>query len=146
MTAAPVMKKVLVYGALLAVAIAVVGSIIGYLVAGGSGVASALVGTALAVVFLAITALSILVAGKYSITVFFGIVMGAWLLKFVLFLVIVFLLKDLPWVHTVVLFLSIVAGVVGTLVVDVVVIAKSRMPYVSDISLPGDGDDAERQR
>src|SRR5688572_21398266 len=144
MTAAPVMKKVLVYGALLAVAIAVVGSIIGYLVAGGSGVASALVGTALAVVFLAITALSILVAGKYSITVFFGIVMGAWLLKFVLFLVIVFLLKDLPWVHTVVLFLSIVAGVVGTLVVDVVVIAKSRMPYVSDISLPGHCDDAER--
>ena len=146
MTAAPVMKKVLIYGALLAVAIAVVGSIIGYLVAGGSGVASALVGTALAVVFLGITALSILVAGKYSITVFFGIVMGAWLLKFVLFLVIVFLLKDLPWVHTVVLFLSIVAGVVGTLVVDVVVIAKSRMPYVSDISLPGEGDDAERQR
>jgi len=144
MTAAPVMKKVLLYGALLALAIAVVGSIIGFLVAGGSGVASALVGTALAVVFLAITALSILMASRYSITVFFGIVMGAWLLKFVLFLVIVFLLKDLPWVHTMVLFLSIVAGVVGTLVVDVVVIAKSRMPYVSDISLPGDGDDAER--
>lgn len=144
MTAAPVMKKVLFYGALLAVAIAVVGSIIGFLVAGGSGVVSALVGTALAVVFLAITALSILIASRYSITVFFGIVMGAWLLKFVLFLVIIFLLKDLPWVHTQVLFLSIVAGVVGTLVVDVVVIAKSRMPYVSDITLPGDGDDAGR--
>lgn len=143
MTAAPIMKKVLVYGAILAVAIAVVGSVIGYFVAGGSGVASALVGTALAVVFLAITALSILIAGKYSITVFFGIVMGAWLLKFVLFLVIVFLLKDLPWVHTVVLFLSIVAGVVGTLVVDVVVIARSRMPYVSDVTLPGERDDAD---
>lgn len=138
MTAAPVMKKVLAYGAILAVGIAVVGSVIGYFVAAGNGVASALVGTALAVVFLAITALSILIAGRYSITVFFGIVMGAWLLKFVLFLVIIFLLKDLPWVHTVVLFLSIVAGVVGTLVVDVVVIAKSRMPYVSDVTLPGD--------
>ena len=144
MTVVPVMKKVLLYGALLAAAIAVVGSVIGFLVAGGSGVASALVGTALAVVFLAITALSILLASRYSITVFFGIVMGAWLLKFVLFLVIVFLLKDLPWVHTVVLFLSIVAGVVGTLVVDVVVIARSRMPYVSDITLPGDGEDAGR--
>src|SRR5690554_3806780 len=144
MIVVPVMKKVLLYGALLAAAIAVVGSVIGFLVAGGSGVASALVGTALAVVFLAITALSILLASRYSITVFFGIVMGAWLLKFVLFLVIVFLLKDLPWVHTVVLFLSIVAGVVGTLVVDVVVIARSRMPYVSDITLPGDGEDAGR--
>lgn len=145
MTAAPVMKKVLLYGAILAVAIALVGSIIGYLVAGGAGVASALVGTAMAVVFMAITAASILVAGRYNIAAFFGIVMGAWLLKFVLFLVLIFLLKDLPWVHVQVLFLSIVAAVVGTLVVDVVVIAKSRMPYVSDVTLPGDGND-ERNR
>ncbi|MEX1079336.1 MAG: hypothetical protein WED09_09550 [Homoserinimonas sp.] len=136
MSAAPVMKKVLLYGGALAVAIAVIGSVIGFLVADGDGVASALVGTVMAVVFLGITAVSILIASRYSIGIFFGIVMGAWLLKFVLFLVLIFLLKDLPWVHTQVLFLSIVAGVVGTLVVDVVVIARSRMPYVSDITLP----------
>lgn len=146
MTAAPIMKKLLGYGAILAVAIAVVGSVIGSFVAGGSGVASALVGTAMAVAFLAITAISILVASRYSITVFFGIVMGAWLLKFVLFLVIIFLLKDLPWVHPQVLFLSIVVAVVGTLVVDVVVIARSRMPYVSDITLPGAGEHGDQDK
>jgi hypothetical protein len=140
-TAVPVMKKVLLYGAVLAVAIALVGSVIGYFVAGGSGIASALVGTAMAVLFLAITAVSIIIAGRYNIAAFFGIVMGAWLLKFVLFLVLIFLLKDLPWVHTLVLFLSIVAAIVGTLVVDVVVIAKSRMPYVSDVTLPGASDE-----
>lgn len=140
MTAAPVMKKILLYGGLLAVAIAVIGSIIGGLTVGLIGVTSALIGTALAVVFLAITALSVLIAGKYSITAFFGIVMGAWLLKFVLFLVLIFMLKDQPWIHPQVLFLSIVAGVIGTLVVDMVVIAKSRMPYVSDVSLPGDSE------
>ena len=145
MTAAPVLKKVLLYGAILAAAIAVVGSIIGYATVGPVGVTSALIGTAIAVVFLAITAVSILIAGKYSITAFFGIVMGAWLLKFVLFLVLVFLLKDQPWIHPQVLFLSIVAGVVGTLVVDVVVVAKSRMPYVSDIELPGEARDDEKR-
>ncbi|HEU4806768.1 MAG TPA: hypothetical protein VFT01_00780 [Homoserinimonas sp.] len=138
MTAAPVLKKVLVYGAVLAVAIALIGSIIGYLTVGPVGISSALIGTAMAVVFLAITALSILVAGKYSLGAFFGIVMGAWLLKFVLFLVLIFLLKDQPWLNPQVMFLSIVAAVVGTLVVDVVVVARSRMSYVSDIELPGD--------
>jgi hypothetical protein len=145
MTAAPVLKKVLLYGVILAVVIAVAGSIIGNLAVGPIGVTSALIGTAMAVVFLAITALSILVASKYNIAAFFGIVMGAWLLKFVLFLVLIFLLKDQPWIHPQVLFLSIVAAVVGTLVVDVVVIAKSRMPYVSDVTLPGADQDDERR-
>lgn len=138
MTAAPVFKRVLSYGGVLALAIAIVGSTIGYLVAGEIGVTSALVGTAMAIVFLSITVISILVAGRYNIAAFFGIVMGAWLLKFALFLVLIFLLKDQPWIHPQIMFLSIVAGVIGTLVVDVVVIAKSRMAYVSDIELPGD--------
>ena len=138
MTAAPVLKKALLYGVLLALAIAVVGSIAGYLAVGWVGVSSALIGTAMAVVFLAITALSILIAGKYSIGPFFGIVMGAWLLKFILFLVLIFVLKDQPWLSPQVMFLSIVAAVVGTLVVDVVVVARSRMSYISDIELPGE--------
>ncbi|MHA6695962.1 hypothetical protein [Homoserinimonas sp. A520] len=144
MTAAPILKKVLLYGAILAVAIAVIGSIVGYVTVGPVGISSALIGTVMAVVFLAITALSILVAGKYSLGAFFGIVMGAWLLKFVLFLVLIFILKDQPWLNAQVMFLSIVAAVVGTLVVDVVVVARSRMSYVSDIELPGDDKPAQR--
>lgn len=145
MTAAPVLKKVLLYGSLLAIAIAVVGSIVGGIAVGPVGVTSALIGTAMAVVFLAITALSILIAGKYSIGAFFGIVLGAWLLKFILFLVLIFVLKDQPWLNPVVMFLSIVAAVVGTLVVDVVVIARSRMSYISDIELPGDQTPGSKQ-
>jgi hypothetical protein len=142
-TAAPVLKKILRYGAILAIAIAVIGSVIGWFTVGGVGVVSALVGTAMAVVFLAITALSILIASRYSLGAFFGIVLGAWLLKFIIFLVLIFVLKDQPWLDTTVMFLSIVAAVVGTLVVDVVVVARSRMSYVSDVELPGsDGDDS----
>lgn len=138
MSAVPVLKKILVWGGLLALALAVVGSVVGYLVAEWTGVTSALIGTAMAVVFLAITALSILIAGRFGIAAFFGIVMGAWVLKFILFLVLVFLLKDQPWIQPKVMFLCLVIAVVGTLVVDLVVIARSRLPYVSDIALPGD--------
>ncbi|TQL48516.1 hypothetical protein FB562_1610 [Homoserinimonas aerilata] len=136
MSSVPVFKRVLLFGGLLAAVIAIVGSVIGYFVAGGVGVISALIGTAIALVFLGVTSASIIVASRYDLTVFFGIVMGAWLLKFVVFLALLFLLRDQPWIHPQVLFFCLVAAVLGTLVVDVVVIARSRMPYVSDIVLP----------
>lgn len=150
MSATPVLKRILAYGGILAAAIAIVGSIIGYAVAGGSGLVSALIGTAMSFVFLGITAGSILLAGRSSKSdmfspVFFSIVLGGWLLKFVVFLVLVFLLKDQSWVTPVVLFLSIVVGVIGSLVVDVLVVARTRMPYVSDIELPAPPTERESQ-
>ncbi len=137
MSAVPVLKRILVYGMVLAAAIAVAGSAIGFAVAGGRGLLGALIGTALALLFLGITAASIVVASRYSLIAFFGIVMGAWLVKFVLFLVLLLLLKDQPWIQPTVMLLCAVVAVVGTLVVDVIVIARSRLSYVSDIVLPG---------
>ena len=69
---------------------------------------------------------------------FFSAVLGTWLLKFVVFLAAVFWLGDQEWLDRLVLFITIVASVLASLVTDLVVVAKSRMPYVSDISLPGD--------
>lgn len=140
-TSIPVFRRVLRYGGILAAGIAVVGMVVGGLTAGGAGVLSALIGTVLAVVFMGITAASILLANRYAgresaIGAFFGIVMGGWLLKFVVFLVLLVLLKDQPWINPTVLFLSIIAGVVGSLVVDAVVLFTSRMPYASDVLLP----------
>ncbi len=134
--------RILRYGALLALAIAVIGCLVGGLTVGPTGVAGALVGTALALLFTGMTAASILLAFKASggnmiSGAFFGIVLGGWLLKFIIFIVLVVLLKDAVWVDRYVLFFALVAGVVGSLVVDVVVVMRSRLPYVSDIQLPG---------
>ncbi|MBG6107651.1 hypothetical protein [Frigoribacterium sp. CG_9.8] len=143
MSAIPILKRILGYGGILALVIAVVGSAVGFIVGGGVGLVSALIGTAMAVFFLGITAASIVLATKVArgdllSVAFFGIVMGAWLVKLVVFIVLIVLLKDQPWIQTQVLFLTVVVAVMGTLVVDVVVIARSRMPYVSDISLPAE--------
>jgi hypothetical protein len=54
------------------------------------------------------------------------------------FLAIVFWLGDQEWLDRTVLFLTIVASLLAGLITDVVVIARSRMPYVSDITLPGE--------
>lgn len=133
----PVLKDVLKYGLILAAVIAVVGMVLGGVFAGWTGVTSALIGTAMAAVFLSITALSILIANRFIgsdlfVGLFFGIVLGGWILKFVLFIVLAVVLRDQPWISPVVLFLSLIAFVIGSLILDVVVVARARIPYVSD--------------
>ncbi|MBW8871190.1 MAG: hypothetical protein JF618_03115 [Leifsonia sp.] len=142
-TSTPVLRDVLKYGLILAGVIAVVGMLLGGLFAGWIGVTSALIGTLMAAVFLSITALSILIANRFIgsdifVGLFFGIVLGGWILKFVLFLVLAILLRDQPWINPVVLFLSLIAGVIGSLVVDMIVVFRSRIPYASDVTLPGE--------
>ncbi len=136
-----VFSRILKFDIILAVVVGVVGGVIGYLVAGGSGLASALVGTAMVLVFGGITVVSILVANRYTAspiypTLFFAVVLGTWILKFVLFIVLMLVLRGQPWTNDIVLFLSIVVAVLGTLTVDVIVIARSRMAYASDVQLP----------
>ena len=128
----PVLRRTLGYGFAFAAAIAVVGGVIGLLVAGPTAAWSAVIGAVMAGVFLGITALSILIAVRFDIVAFFGIVLGAWLLKFVAFIVAALALRDQPWINPTALFLSLIAGVISSLVVDVVVVMKTRMPYVSD--------------
>ena len=142
-SARPVFVRILKLGAILAVAIAVIGGVVGFLVDGERGLLSALVGTAMAILFTGLTAASILVANRFSGTefftaIFFAVVMGAWIVKFAIFLILVFLLRDAEWINPTVMFICIIAGVLGSLIVDVVVVATSRMGYVSDVTLPGE--------
>lgn len=141
-TSTPVLRDVLKYGLILAAIIAVVGMVLGGIFAGWVGVTSALIGTVMAAVFLGITALSILIANRFIgsdlfVGLFFGIVLGGWIVKFVLFIVLAILLRDQPWINPTVLFLSLIAGVIGSLVVDMIVVFRSRIPYASDVTLPG---------
>lgn len=128
----PVLKRTLIFGFIFAGVIAVVGATIAGLMVGPVGVWSAIIGAAMAAVFLGITAASILIAVRFDIVAFFGIVLGAWLLKFILFIVLALSLRDQPWINTLALFLTMIVGVIASLVVDVVVVMKTRMPYVSD--------------
>ena len=83
MTTTKIMQRILLWGGILAAAVAVVGGVVGWFLAAGAGVASALVGTALAIIFCMLTAGSILLALKVSkgemvSGAFFGIVLGGW--------------------------------------------------------------------
>jgi hypothetical protein len=131
-----ILTKVLKYTGLLAVLLVVVGGTIGYLAAGSDGLISVLLGTAVALLFSAVTAVSMMIAIRFEIAAFFGIVMGAWLLKMVLFIIALVLLRDQSYINTVALFISLVVAIVGTVAIDTLVVTKSRMSYVSDVALP----------
>jgi hypothetical protein len=141
-----ILTEVLRYTGLLAIAIAVIGGGLGYLFAGTEGLISALIGTLLAVLFASITAGSIIGAMRFDIAAFFGIVMGAWLMKIIVFIVILALLRDAPFVQTMVLFLTVIAGAVGTMLIDVIVVFKSGLGYASNVTLPAAPDETDTDR
>ena len=143
MTVAPLLTRALLYGAIVAVAVAVVAGTIGLLTSGVPGVFGGLLGAALSAVFLGLTAVSILIAGRVTRgdagnPVFFGIVLGVWVLKLVAFVVAAILMRGWDAVDPVVFFWAVIAAVVGSLIGDMVALARTRIPDVSDIELPGD--------
>jgi hypothetical protein len=139
----PILRTVLVWSGTVTAILAVVGAVVGFLVAGTTGLWSALLGVLVAAVFLAITGASILIANRWYgndlyVPVFFGIVMGGWILKFVVFIAILFILRGQPWIEPAVFFVAAVVSVLASLVVDVVVMMRMRVPHVSDVQLPTD--------
>jgi hypothetical protein len=131
------------YGAFLTVGVALIGSVVGFAVAGWPGVLSVLVGAVMAALFMGLTAISILVAsrvsrGRSTSGLYFGIIIGTWALKLVVFVVIAFLARDQAWMQPYLFFGATVVVVIGSLVADGVALQRARVPYVGDIALPGD--------
>ena len=121
--------------------VAVVASVAGALVAELDGMLAALLGTAVGFAFLALTPLSItwaLKAGQGDVLRpgFFAVVLGVWLVKFIVFLALVFWLGDVAWAHQETLFLTIVGALLVGLIVEVTVVVRSRPPEI-DVEIPG---------
>lgn len=142
-TSVPVFRRVLRWSAVVAAAVAVVGGAIGFAVAGLPGFVSALIGAGLALLFAGVTVLSVILAARLDTMYFMAVILGAWLLKFVLVLGVLFAIRGQPFIHDWTLWGSLVAAVVGALVVDVVCVVTARLGYVSDARLDPAGERAE---
>lgn len=138
----PFLTTSLRWGGLFALGLAVVASTVGFLVAGLPGLWAGLLGAVLAFLFLGLTAGSIILGQRLTADdpgspLFFAVVLGAWLLKLVVFFIFMFWLRGQDWLDPWVFFLSVIVAVLGSLVIDVLAFQRSRMPYV-DVALPGD--------
>ncbi|MCM3500590.1 hypothetical protein M3667_01695 [Microbacterium sp. P26] len=150
LSSTPVLRTALVWGGIVTLALLVVGGVVGFLVGGAGGLGSALSGVAVSAIFLAVTATSILIANRWFgdplyVPIFFGIVLGGWLLKLVLFIVAIVVLRGQDWVDPVVFYVALVVSVIASLAVDVVVLLRMRIPSASDVTLPTDPDAGDRR-
>lgn len=150
LSSTPVLRTALVWGGVVTAVLLVLGAVLGFLVGGGGGLGSALSGVAVSAIFLAVTAISILVANRWFgdplyVPIFFGIVLGGWLLKLILFIVAIVVLRGQGWVDPVVFYVALVVSVIASLAVDVVVLLRMRIPSVSDVTLPTDPDAGDRR-
>jgi hypothetical protein len=63
-------------------------------------------------------------------------VLGSWVLKLVLFVVLAIWMRAQPWLDPTVFFVTVIIAVVGSLVFDVIAFQRARVPYVGDVELP----------
>ena len=123
-------KNVLGQTALLTGLIASLGSLAGFIVEGMNGVVSALIGAGLAFVFGALTVVSMIIGRKLSLAGFFGVVMGGWLIKLIGFALLARSLQGADFINGPVLFLTLVAAILGSLVIDSIAVLSARIPVV----------------
>lgn len=125
-----VFRRALLYSLYLVGLVATAGSLAGYLFARESGAISALIGSGIALLFTTLTIGSISIGSKLPLGGFYGLVLGGWLLKLVIFAVILGLLRDAPFISGPVLFFALVTAVLGGLAIDSYVALKARVPVV----------------
>ena len=138
-----ILSRALRYGGIVTGVVVLVAGIIGYLVSGVPGLLGAVIGAVLSAVFLGLTAVSMLVAGRVTKgdgtnPLFFAIVLGTLGLKFILFLIFIIWLRGQTWMDPAVFAFTVIAAVLGSLGADILAFVRTRVPYVTDVRLPGE--------
>ncbi len=115
----------------LLVGLAVLGVGIGYLVSGTPGVWAAALGVGIALLFSGSTIASMLYTADKSPNTMMAVLMGVWIAKMVVLVVILALLGQADFYDRVVFAVVVLVGVVGSAALDMYSVVKGRQPYVS---------------
>ena len=127
-----IMKWTIIAGALIAIVIGTIASFVGGLVAGLPGVWGALIGSACAFVFFAITAVVMYFTAHSSPTAMAAGVMGGFLVKIVGFMGVGIALRGRDFYDPWTLFLTLAVAAIASLIADVVIVQRSRLPLVDE--------------
>ena len=117
---------------LLAVLIALVGSLLGFLIYGLPGVYSSLIAAAVSASFGVLTIFSIRFGSRLPLNGFYGLVLGGWLLKILLFAVLLGSLQGADFISGPMFFFAVVASVLGGLSIDSYLVLSSKLPAVAN--------------
>jgi hypothetical protein len=131
------MRRTLRLAALGAVVLVAVAVPVGWAIAGMPGVWGAVLGVTVPVVFLGITATVALVTARLSPSTLGAAVLGSWLLKIVVLIVVLVVLDGRDFYSRGVFFVVFLLGTAGFLLVEAFVVVRTKVPYVepSDASV-----------
>ena len=121
----------IIWSALATLAIATIGGGLGFLAAQLNGLVSALLGSAIAFVFSLITVLSVVFGSRLNLAGFYGLVLGSWLLKVIVFAAVLVVLQTAEFVHGPTFFFALVAAVIAGLGIDSWVALRGRIPITN---------------
>ncbi len=145
-----IMIRALRWEAVFAAALFVVAGVLGYLLGGGlTGVWGALLGVGLAVVFMGLTTASFLLGERLghgrppmdALIPMLIVIGAAWLVKVAAYFALIIWLRSQTWLNPTVFGITAIIAVVGSLVIDAVAMARTRVPIVE---LGPAGYDADR--
>ncbi len=103
--------------------------LLGFLVAGPAGAWGALIGMGLAAGFFAMTLAVALGSASLQVSALGAAVLGSWVMKMLLLIVVLAMLRRADFYSRPVLFVSLLVGTVGALVLEAVVVTRTRVPY-----------------
>ncbi|MFD3810530.1 hypothetical protein [Rhodococcus sp. NPDC058639] len=135
------MRAAVRYGALGLLALAVVASIVSVLVAGTPGLWGALIGAAVGGGFILFTALGVLLTAKLPAMTAGAVLLGTWLLKLILAIVVMATLDPLDFYNRNALVLTIVLALVIVLGAETYGVVSQRALYVDPKPSGGTGND-----
>lgn len=130
---------------LFVVAVAVLGAGVGLLVGGMPGLWGGLLGAGVAAFFSVTTAVIMVRTADRPMHVTNAWVIGAWLAKMLVLLVVLALLKDATFFHKGVFFVVLVVAVVGSMALEMWQLQRARIPVVDLTQRPGAGPGADAE-
>ncbi|GAA4288484.1 hypothetical protein [Georgenia daeguensis] len=126
---------------ILVAGLAVLGSAVGYLVAGTPGVWGALMGAGIAALFMVGTVVTMMITADKPLPLATAAGVGGWLVKMVLLLVILLLVRGKDFYSPGVFFLVLVLAIVGSLGIEMAAVLRARVPTVDLSGRPGPAPD-----
>lgn len=113
--------------------LAAVGSGLGWLVAGGPGVWAALIGVGVTLVVCGTTVASMLATADAPVSTTAAVVLGSWLAKMVVVVVVLVSLEGTDLVDRTTLGVVVLVGVLGSAYLDYLAVSAARVPYVEPV-------------
>ncbi|MBY6313810.1 hypothetical protein HQ606_06095 [Rhodococcus kroppenstedtii] len=125
------------YGVIALIVLAVVSAVVAYLVAGTPGLWGALIGSAVGGVFILATAASVLWSANLPPTTVGAVLLGGWLAKMLVAIVVLGILRGMDFYSRPALGLVLLASLLIVLGAETVGVLRQRAPYVD--TPPSDG-------